>query len=102
MAVDPACLDAGVEFGAIGEGEVVASICGFSLALPDIPIPPIKVTLPPIDLLLPKLPFPKLNFVLSCSPDKPIDITAGLEFGGGRVPCVISSDDDEEDVGEAA
>lgn len=95
MAVDPKCLDAGVEFGKIGEGKVLASICGFSLKIPDIPIPPVSIRLPSLADLLPKIPIPTLSFALSCDPTKPIDITAGLPFGGGRIPCVLPDPDEE-------
>ena len=94
MAFDPTCLDGAVEFGKLGDGEVVASICGFSLKIPDI-FPPISINLPSLEDLLPKLPFPKLSFALSCDPNNPIDITAGLEFGGGRLPCQLPDQDNE-------
>lgn len=96
MAVDPKCLDASIDFGGVGEGEVVASICGFDLTLPDIDIPP-KFFLPSIDFP-PPFPIPKLAFSLTCDPDKPIDITAGIEFGGGRIPCYVPNEDDEDEA----
>lgn len=45
----------------------------FTLKLPDITFPP---------------PLPTFNFAwnLSCDPKKPIDIQAGLSWGGGRTP----------------
>jgi hypothetical protein len=44
----------------------------FGFSLPDIPFPP-------------ALPLPVLGFTLSCDPAKPVDVTAGLSYGGGRV-----------------
>lgn len=85
MAIPAACLPgASVEFGKIGDGELKASLCEFSLKLPSFPFPPafsIKIPFPP------PFPFPKFSFALSCDPSKPIDITAGIEFGGGRQAC---------------
>jgi hypothetical protein len=91
MAFDPACLDAGVDFGSLEGGEIKASLCEFSLKFPNIKIPP-EFTLPEIPFP-PPLPIPKLSFELSCDPNKPIDITAGLKFGGGRIPCVMPDPD---------
>ncbi len=100
MAVDPKCLDVGVEFGAVGSFEVTAEICNFSLHVPNIPLPP-QFILPAIDFP-PPLPIPKVSFALSCDPNKPIDLSAGIAFGGGRIPCTIPSDEDDDDQDEAA
>lgn len=75
-----------VEFGKIGEGKTVASICGFDIKIPSFPFPP-KLTISGIPFP-PPFPFPKFGFALSCDPKKPIDITAGLKWGGGRISCV--------------
>lgn len=96
MAVDPKCLAPSVGFGKIGDGNVVASICGFSLKIPKIPIPPFTVQLPPITLLLPKLPIPKFAFALTCDLNNPIDITADIPFGGGRLSCGDPPNDPDE------
>lgn len=96
MAVDPKCLAPSVEFGKLGESKVVASVCGFGIKIPNIPIPPISIALPDILSLIPKIPFPKFAFALTCDPNNPIDITAGLEFGGGRIPCADPPSDPEE------
>lgn len=93
MAVDPKCLEPSVEFGSPGEATVVASICGFSLGLPKFPIPP-KLKLPALPI--PPLPIPRLSFQLTCDPNKPIDVSAGLSFGGGKLPCSDPNPDDEE------
>ncbi len=103
MAVDPKCLAPSVDFGKIGEGAVAASICGFSLKIPRIPIPPVSIALPDITALLPKLPIPKLSFALTCDLNNPIDITASIPFGGGRIACVDPTNDpDEQQFAEAA
>ena len=93
MAIDPACLDAGVDFGSLDGGDVTASLCEFSLKLPNIKIPPV-FNLPPIPFP-PPFPIPKLSFTLSCDLNKPIDISAGLPFGGGKIPCVLPDPDEE-------
>lgn len=46
----------------------------FGFVLPSIPFPPV-------------LPFPKFGFKLSCKLPVAIDVSAGLEFGGGKVAC---------------
>jgi hypothetical protein len=46
----------------------------FGFVLPKIPFPPI-------------LPFPKFGFALSCKLPIPLDVSAGLAFGGGKVAC---------------
>lgn len=94
MAFDPACLDASVDFGDASGGEIKASLCDFSLKLPNIKIPP-SFKLPPLPFP-PPLPIPKLSFTLSCDLNKPIDISAGLKFGGGKIPCSIPDPDAEE------
>lgn len=45
------------------------------------------------------IPFPtiKLSLELSCSLDNPIDVSGGLSFGGGRIPCFDPDPDDAED-----
>lgn len=86
---------ASVTFGSVGEIGLSASICGFEPKLPSIPFPPVfslPFEFPPP---LPKL---KLAWSLTCDPSKPIDITAGIEWGGGRVGC----QDDDPDQQEAA
>lgn len=93
MPTDPACLDVGVEFGKPGEGDIKASLCEFSFTLPSFPIPPVFV-LPPIPFP-PPLPIPKISFSLSCDPNKPIDISAGIAWGGGKIPCVLPDPDQE-------
>lgn len=95
MPLDPKCLDAaGVDFGSGSGGDIKASLCEFSFKFPDIKIPPV-FNLPDIPFP-PPLPIPKLAFSLSCDPNKPIDITAGLAFGGGRIACYDSGDEEAE------
>ena len=86
MAIDPRCLPgASLEFGKVGDAELKADLCSFSFKLPSIPFPP-KFSFK-IPLFAFPFPIPKFSFQLSCDPSKPIDITAGLEFGGGRISC---------------
>ena len=70
-----------------------ANPCEFSLKLP---IPKLNIKLPSIPL--PKIPLPIFNFdfSLSCSLDNPIDVTAGLKFGGGRVTCFDTDSEAKE------
>ena len=94
MAIDPKCLDnvgANVDFG--GGAFKVASVCDVTIKLPKFPLPPVFV-LPPIPFP-PPLPIPKFSFGLSCNLKDPIDITAGLSFGGGRLPCGLANQDDQ-------
>jgi len=60
---------------------VNAQLCGFSIQLPKFSL---KFLLPAI-AFPPKLPIPSFSFALSCDPSKPIDVSAGLSYGGGRV-----------------
>ncbi len=96
MPLDPKCLDASVDFGSLSGGEIKAEICNFSLKLPNIEIPP-TFKLPPLPFP-PPLPIPKLSFSLSCDPSKPIDISAGLSFGGGKIPCSLPDPYDTVDA----
>ena len=61
-----------------------AQICGFSLALPRFSLG-LNVD-PGLLLPLPPLPTFHLSFALSCDPSHPVDLTGGVEFGGGRTP----------------
>lgn len=56
----------------------------FGVTIPSLPFPPI-------------LPFPTFGFELSCDPSKPINVSAGLAFGGGRVAC-FDTNPDQSDV----
>lgn len=81
----------GLPCGASGGGanadftapELNASLCEFSLKLPSFSFGFVLPSIP----FPPVLPLPKFGFELSCDPSKPIDISAGLEFGGGRIAC---------------
>lgn len=73
--------------------EINASPCNFSFTLPSftfgINLPPFKF--PPFEL-----PIPRFKLMISCDLSKPVDVSAGVSFGGGRAsnndPC---PDDDE-------
>lgn len=77
--------------------ELNASICNFSFKLPSLSF---GFSLPSLSLVLPKisLPFiiPSFSFSLNCDLSNPIDVSAGLEYGGGRVSCFEPSPDKEE------
>lgn len=92
MAASDCLPGAGVSFGS---GAVIAGPCGLSLTLPTINI----------DLLLPRILAninfpPKLafNFSLNCNLSNPIDVSAGLDFGGGRISCSPPNPDDDPNL----
>lgn len=62
--------------------EVVADVCGLVIKIPTFSF---GFVLPPIPAL-PELPIPFFGFELSCDPRNPINVTAGLDYGGGRIP----------------
>ena len=70
-----------------------ANPCNFSFTLPSFSI---SINLPSV-AFPPALPFPipSFEFRLSCSLDAPIDVSAGLKFGGGRIACFEPSPDVE-------
>jgi hypothetical protein len=81
-------------------GPPVASLCGFAIpslrfsfgfkipGLPGIAFPP-------------AIPFPFLAIGLHCDSDNPLDVTAGVGYGGGRVSNA-PPDPDSETMDEAA
>lgn len=84
----------GADIG-FGAGAVIAGPCGLSLTIPTINI----------DLLLPRIfaniKFPPkiaFNFALTCDLKNPIDISGGLDFGGGRISCSPPNPDDNPDI----
>lgn len=94
------CLDASgsVTAPSLTFGAAAVSLpCGINIS---IPIPSIGDILANIALNLPTLtlkfalPF---KFELSCDLSNPIDITADIPFGGGRVACFNASPDDHDD-----
>lgn len=72
---------AGIELG-FALGPPAVSICGFALPLPSILL---GIVLPSPLPIPPPIPIPKLAIGLNCSLDNPLDISAGIAFGGGRV-----------------
>lgn len=95
MAIDPKCKPgANIDFGEPGSA-TLASVCGIDFTIPTFAVPP-AISIP--FQFPPPFPFPKLNFKLSCDPNDPIDISAGLENGGGRIACL----DEDPDLQEAA
>jgi len=69
---------------------VNASLCNFSIKLPSFKVG-FNFALPAF-----ALPFPKFGFALSCDPSAPISVSAGLEFGGGKVACFDVSPDSSD------
>lgn len=85
-------VDANAGFGT--KSTAIALPCGISIKLP---IPDISIILPTLLLSFsfpPKFPF---SFSLNCDPTDPIDISAGLPYGGGRVACFDPNPDDSDD-----
>lgn len=71
-----------------------AEECKLSLSLPKFSF---KIKFPTIHF--PPDFLPKINFQLklSCSLDNPVDVSAGIKFGGGREPNGDPSSDTQED-----
>lgn len=69
---------------------MAVELCGFALPFPYLGI----------NIRIPNIPFPPelpsflLAFGLNCDLDNPIDVTAGVGYGGGRVAGYDSSPDD--------
>lgn len=70
------------------------SVCGFNLSLPKFGVA-FALFIPTFQL--PAIPLPFLNFQLSCDPTKPISVSAGVAYGGGRAPNQPPSADLDED-----
>lgn len=75
------------------EPELNASPCSFEFKLPNFvfgfTLPPFKF--PPFDI-----PIPRFRLAISCDLSKPIDVSAGLDFGGGREATLDPSPDDDD------
>ncbi len=88
-----ACLDPNAGANAsFTKPELNASPCAFSLQLPKFSI---GFQLPPF-AFPPPLPGFNFSFKLSCDLKNPIDVSGGLDFGGGRFSC-SDPDPDLED-----
>ncbi len=72
-----------------GAPSVNADLCHFQIKLSSFSI---GFLLPPIPFP-PPIPIPKFGFALSCDPSKPVSVNAGIDFGGGRLPCFDASPD---------
>lgn len=77
------------------EPELNAEPCEFKFKLPSFTF---GFTLPPIKFPPFEIPIPRLRLALSCDLSKPIDVSAGLEFGGGRVAEFDPSPDDDPNL----
>lgn len=87
MAVAQASADA-----SFTKPEINASPCSFSFKLPSFSFSfSFKFKFPPFDI-----PIPRFRLAISCDLSKPIDVSAGLEFGGGRVALFDTSPDDDD------
>lgn len=73
--------------------QINANPCNFSFKLPTFKfgfvLPTFKF--PPFDI-----PIPRFRLAISCDLSQPIDVSAGLDFGGGRTPNGDPSPDDDE------
>ncbi len=82
--------------GGVSMGSTAVALpCGISFK---IPYPPkISVILKRFKIKIPGIPpLPRLNLSINCDLSKPINITAGLEWGGGRLPNVTPTTPDED------
>ena len=74
--------------------ELNASPCSFSFKLPSFTFGfAFSFKFPPFDL-----PIPRFRLAISCDLSKPIDVSAGLENGGGRLSCSDPSPDDDDSL----
>ncbi len=74
----------------------VAGPCGISLKIPTFSL---KILLPRLLLNLPAFPPPlPFSLSLSCDPTKPINITKGVAYGGGRKSNAPADPDDNEET----
>lgn len=83
--------EAGVEFN---EPTLNASPCAFAIDF-RLPVFTLNLQAPPFPP--PFLPSFNLSLKLSCNLDEPVDVSAGIAPGGGRLPCFDESPDDEDD-----
>ena len=72
---------------------VETQVCGVSLV---IPIPTLKLNIPAIPFAFPVIPIPLLQFSISCNFDKPVNVTSGIAYGGGR-EAIFDPDPDQVD-----
>lgn len=92
----PPLVEAGASASGGFDASVDASTCSFSLGLPKFAF--VFGFNPPPFAFPPKLPGLNLAFSLSCDLSKPVDVTAKLEYGGGRT----SNAPPDPDLDEAA
>lgn len=73
--------------------EINASPCNFEFKLPSFTfgfkLPSFKF--PPFEI-----PIPRFRLAISCDLSNPVDVSAGLEFGGGRAAKSDPSPDDDD------
>lgn len=72
--------------------ELNAEPCNFEFKLPNFTF---GFNLPPF-AFPPPIPIPRFRFAISCDLSKPIDVSAGLDYGGGRVSSYDLSPDDDD------
>jgi len=72
---------------------VETQVCGVNLV---IPIPTLTLNIPTIPFSFPAIPIPLLQFAISCNFDKPVDVSTGIAYGGGR-EAIFDPDPDQED-----
>lgn len=88
-AQDAVSLDAGFQ-----PGPAAADLCGFKFP----PSFKFKFGLNLNIQFPPPIPIPRIGIGISCDLNNPIDVSASLEFGGGRKPLF----DPDPDLEEAA
>lgn len=81
------------ETSAFGPSQKQATVCGFGFGLPRIKIG-ISITLP--FSFPPAIPLPHIALALSCDPNAPVKVDAGLKWGAGRKPNVLPDPDDDD------
>ncbi len=73
--------------------EINASPCNFQFKLPSFSF---GLTLPPFKFPPFEIPIPRFRLAISCDLTKPMDVSAGLDFGGGRTSKSDPSPDDDD------
>jgi hypothetical protein len=76
-----AAQDQSAEAAGFKQDGSAVDLCGFKLPFFIFKFP----ALPSLPGFPPALPIPRISLGLNCSTDNPVDVTAGVAYGGGRV-----------------
>ncbi len=77
-----------------GKPDLNASPCNFTFKLPSFTFGfNFSFKFPPFDI-----PIPRFRLAISCDLSNPVDVSAGLDFGGGRLSCSDPSPDDDDSL----